>query len=105
MANKSEPRLSYQMLRILSQFLESPSEGLAGADIGKATGIMSGTVYPALARLEQAGWLNSVWETLDPSEAGRPRRRLYRLTGAGSRKAIAALKKLPFKSGRLVWES
>ena len=41
-----------------------------------------GTLYRALARLEQQGLLESEWE--DPTVAAdenRPRRRLYRLTG------------------------
>ena len=42
-----------------------------------------GTLYRALARLEEQGILQSMWE--DPAVAAeehRPRRRLYRLTGA-----------------------
>src|SRR3712207_5235600 len=44
----------------------------------------TGTVYPALHRLERAGMVRSRWST----EAGR-RRRTYELTGAG-RRALAA---------------
>jgi PadR family transcriptional regulator PadR len=43
-----------------------------------------GTLYKALSRMEKAGLLESRWE--DPQKAaddGRPRRRLYRVTGAG----------------------
>ena len=43
-----------------------------------------GTLYRALGRLEDAGLLASHWE--DPEVAvaeGRPRRRLYQVTGAG----------------------
>jgi PadR family transcriptional regulator PadR len=43
-----------------------------------------GTLYKALQRLEDAGLLASRWE--DPTVAavqGRPRRRLYQVTGAG----------------------
>lgn len=43
-----------------------------------------GTLYKALSRMEEAGWLESRWE--DPQKAadeGRPLRRLYRVTGAG----------------------
>jgi hypothetical protein len=41
-----------------------------------------GTLYKALARLEELGLLASRWE--DPEAAdGRPRRRLYELTGRG----------------------
>ena len=49
-----------------------------------------GTLYKALGRLDDAGLLVSRWE--DPhaaAAAGRPRRRLYEVTGAGER-ALAA---------------
>lgn len=44
-----------------------------------------GTLYKALGRMEKAGLLESEWE--DPelaAEEGRPRRRLYWVTGAGA---------------------
>lgn len=50
-----------------------------------------GTLYKALARLEEAGFLDSHWE--DPAvalQAGRPRRRLYVLTAAGEAARAAA---------------
>jgi PadR family transcriptional regulator PadR len=40
-----------------------------------------GTLYPALVKLEQAGWINSAW---GQSESGR-RVKLYSLTRAGRR--------------------
>ena len=40
-----------------------------------------GTLYKALGRLEELGLLTSRWE--DPAVEGRPRRRLYELTGRG----------------------
>ena len=101
---RKEPRLSHQTLRILRLFLEKPNNALAGSDVSKETGILSGTMYPVLARLEQARWLKSDWEKLDPSEAGRPRKRLYRLTGLGYRKAGEALAELGIRSGRLAWD-
>jgi PadR family transcriptional regulator PadR len=49
-----------------------------------------GTLYKALGRLEEFGLLTSRWE--DPAAAeGRPRRRLYALTGRGVRVAEQAL--------------
>jgi DNA-binding PadR family transcriptional regulator len=43
-----------------------------------------GTLYKALARLEDAGLLVSRWEDADlATSEGRPRRRLYRITTAG----------------------
>ena len=41
-----------------------------------------GTLYKALGRLEEFGLLTSRWEDAAAAE-GRPRRRLYELTGAG----------------------
>ncbi len=49
-----------------------------------------GTLYKALQRLEEAGLLESQWEDPDIAAAeGRPRRRLYAVTGAGQQ-ALAA---------------
>jgi hypothetical protein len=82
-------RMSLQTLRVLEAFLESPAEQLAGADVQRRTGLASGTLYPILLRLEGAGWFVSCWETIDPAAAGRPRRRLYRLTPTGLTRASA----------------
>lgn len=51
---------------------------------GGALDLPTGTVYPALRRLEEAGWLSGSW-----SEVGGRRRRTYRLTAAG-RRALTA---------------
>ena len=80
-------RMSLQTLKVLEAFLENPTACLSGADIHQRCGIASGTLYPILLRLEAAGWFNSQWELIDPSSAGRPRRRLYRLTSTGLREA------------------
>jgi PadR family transcriptional regulator PadR len=80
-------RISLQTLRVLEAFLENPAEPLAGAEVHKRSRIASGTLYPILLRLESAGWFVSQWESNDPSSLGRPRRRLYRLTSTGLRRA------------------
>ena len=49
-----------------------------------------GTLYKALSRLEDFGLLASRWEDAAAAE-GRPRRRLYELTGQGARVAEQAL--------------
>ena len=51
-----------------------------------------GTLYKALARLEGAGLLCSSWE--EPAPEGRPRRRLYTVTGAGAT-ALSATPRAP----------
>lgn len=62
-----------------------------GFDIIEATGLASGTVYPALSRHERDGYLRSSWE--DPVKAHRdrrPPRRYYRVTAEGRRALDAA---------------
>jgi PadR family transcriptional regulator PadR len=98
------PRLSHQTLKLLSLFLDAPKLKLFGSEILKSTGMLSGTVYPILARLEFAGWLESDWERLDPREAGRPRRRFYKLTPTGYNAARAAFIEIGVPNGRLSWK-
>lgn len=55
-----------------------------------------GTLYKALGRLAEQGLLEAEWE--DPATAereGRPRRRLYRITGTGARRLAAARAEAP----------
>lgn len=80
-------RISLQTLRALEAFLENPAEELSGSDVQKRSALASGTLYPILLRLESAGWFLSRWESIDPASAGRPRRRLYRLTPSGLTRA------------------
>ena len=80
-------RMSLQTLKVLEAFLDNPGEQLSGADVHQRCGLASGTMYPILLRLEAAGWFVSRWESIDPSKAGRPRRRLYRLTSTGLKRA------------------
>lgn len=65
--------------------LHAVADGVAyGFDVIDRTGLPSGTVYPALSRLERDGYLRSSWETdSEAFAAGRPARRNYRVTAAG----------------------
>jgi PadR family transcriptional regulator PadR len=57
-----------------------------GFDVIDQTGLPSGTVYPALSRLERDGYLRSAWENEAAAHSeGRPARRYYRLTAPGVR--------------------
>lgn len=98
-----EIRLSGPTLKVLKLMLEKPREGRSGAEISRALGIGSGTLYPLLARLENADWMRSEWEQVDPSEVGRPRKRFYKLTGQGQTRARKALAELQTASGVLAW--
>ncbi len=74
-----------RMTQITALVLQSVATGYRyGFDVMEACGLPSGTVYPALRRLERAGLLKSSWEDEDAAFAdGRPRRRTYALTDAG----------------------
>lgn len=55
--------------------------------------ISHGTLYRALNRMDAAGLLESEWEAPELAEAdGRPRRRLYRVTGVGEAAFRAAVR-------------
>jgi PadR family transcriptional regulator PadR len=86
-----DPRMTMPALRVLAAMLERPTEDWYGFTLIDRTDLKSGTLYPLLARLEQAGWLESRWEAVDPHVAGRPRRRLYALTASGESATRAAL--------------
>ena len=63
-----------------------------GFDIIEATGLTSGTVYPALERLEADGLLRSKWESeVDAHRDGRPARRYFALTPRGVESLAHAL--------------
>jgi DNA-binding PadR family transcriptional regulator len=102
---EQDVRLTQPTLKVLRFLLEKPREGRSGAEMAKATRVGSGTLYPMLARLEAAGWLTSEWEAIDPREAGRPRRRYYKLTALGQTNARAALAELQVAAGEPAWMS
>ena len=85
------PRMTAPTRAVLEVFLADPDTSRYGLEIGSHAVLPSGTVHPILARLEGLGWLDSGWEDVDPSAAGRPRRRFYRLTAAGAAQAEAAM--------------
>ncbi len=99
----SEVKLTHTTMKVLKCFMERPRDELSGADITNSTKVFTGSLYPILKRLEAAGWLTSHWEDIDPKEAGRPRRRYYRLTAHGQRKATEAYNEIGFVGGRVAW--
>jgi DNA-binding PadR family transcriptional regulator len=67
---------------------------LYGFDIIDMTGVPGGTVYPALRRLEEAGYLVSKWEKQRIAQAEtRPPRKYYELTRAGREALSEAVKR------------
>jgi DNA-binding PadR family transcriptional regulator len=84
-------RISHQTRLLLNVLLDSPAYENYGFELARVSGLQSGTIYPLLRRLEESGCVTSRWEEVDPSAAGRRRRRYYRLTGEGERVARAAV--------------
>lgn len=57
-----------------------------GFDVMDVTGLPSGTVYPALRRLEDEGLVRSRWERASLAhDQGRPPRRYYEISASGAR--------------------
>jgi PadR family transcriptional regulator, regulatory protein PadR len=75
------------------QILEALARGVGhGFDLMDETGLASGTVYPALSRLERDGLVTSHWENARIAQKEkRPPRRYYELTPAGRERLAEAL--------------
>jgi PadR family transcriptional regulator len=98
------PRMTEPTQRVLRMFLDDPTAEKYGLEICKAVGYPAGTVHPLLYKFEDLGWLESRFEEIDPSDAGRPRRRYYRLTPDGAefaRDALARVREPQRQEGRL----
>jgi PadR family transcriptional regulator PadR len=87
-------RFTIKSLKLLQTFASNPTKEYSGAEVMRATSMASGTIYPILIRFEQEGLLESYWEEVDPKQAGRPRRRLYRVTSRGAQTAREEFNKL-----------
>jgi PadR family transcriptional regulator, regulatory protein PadR len=85
------PRMTLQTQLILQALLRNPARELYGLELAEETGLLPGTAYPILLRLENQGWVTSRWEDIDPHAEKRPARRYYRLTAAGAAQAAAAI--------------
>jgi DNA-binding PadR family transcriptional regulator len=67
-----------------------------GFSIMEMTGLPSGTVYPAMRRLERDSLIRSQWEKQSIADAEqRPPRKYYRLTAAGRTTLEASRKRYP----------
>jgi PadR family transcriptional regulator, regulatory protein PadR len=87
----SEAKLSHTAAMIL----QAIDAGLVyGFSIMETTGLPSGTVYPAMRRLERDGLIGSRWERQAIADAEqRPPRKYYRLTADGAAALQASRKR------------
>lgn len=89
---KLDIRMTKATMKILDCLISSAGTlGMSGAELSRKTGLMSGTIYPILHRLECGGWLESYQEKGDPKILQRPRRRFYYLNSEARTFAIQKL--------------
>src|ERR1700689_5984211 len=89
----SETKLSHTAAMIL----QAINAGfIYGFSIMEMTGLPSGTVYPAMRRLERDELIRSQWEKQSIADAEqRPPRKYYRLTAAGKATLEASRRRYP----------
>ncbi len=87
------PRLSHTSAMIL----QAISAGhIYGYTMMEVTGLPSGTVYPALRRLERDELIRSQWERQSIADAAlRPPRKYYKLTRSGESVLETSRKRYP----------
>jgi PadR family transcriptional regulator PadR len=87
------PRLSHTSAMILQAI---GAGHIYGYTVMEVTGLPSGTVYPALRRMERDQLIRSQWERQSLADAEqRPPRKYYRLTRAGEATLEASRKRYP----------
>ena len=88
-----EPKLSHTAAIILQAI---HAGCIYGFSVMEMTGLPSGTVYPALRRLERDSLIRSQWEAQAIADAGqRPARKYYKLTRSGKVTLEASQKRYP----------
>jgi len=89
--HEDDLRMTPAIGRVLKAFLDDPAAKRYGFELMQITGMTSGSLYPALAKVERAGWIMGERESIDPREEGRPARRYYMLTAEGATTGAGAL--------------
>ena len=90
---KAEPRLSHTAALILQAI---HAGYVYGFSVMEMTGLPSGTVYPAMRRLERDGLIQSQWEQQAIADKEqRPLRKYYKLTRTGKQTLEASQKRYP----------
>ncbi|WP_407528959.1 PadR family transcriptional regulator [Methylobacterium oryzisoli] len=73
---------SPQAALVFAALAEDAAGWQHGYDLSRRTGLASGTLYPLLMRLHEAGYLDARWE--EAAAPSRPPRHAYRLTATGA---------------------
>lgn len=94
-----DPKLSHTAAMILQAI---DAGFVYGFSIMEMTGLPSGTVYPAMRRLERDALIRSHWERQSIADAEqRPPRKYYKLTASGRATLEASRRRYPLL-GRLI---
>ncbi len=86
------------MLALLAALAASGAKWRHGYELMKERGRQSGTLYPLLRRMTDAGLVEAEWRS--PTQPGRPARHAYRLTAAGTALARSVAER-PVAGGRI----
>jgi PadR family transcriptional regulator, regulatory protein PadR len=87
------PKLSHTAAMILQAIDAGYGYGFSVMEV---TGLPSGTVYPAVRRLERDELIRSQWERQSTADAElRPARKYYKLTRSGKATLDASQKRYP----------
>src|SRR4051812_25143248 len=88
-----ETRLSHTAAIILQAI---HAGHIYGFSVMETTGLPSGTVYPAMRRLERDGLIRGHWEAQSIADAGqRPARKYYKVTRSGKGTLESSQKRYP----------
>jgi len=89
----AEPKLSHTAALILRAIHAGDGYGFS---VMEMTGLPSGTVYPAMRRLERDGLIRSQWERQSIADTEqRPPRKYYKLTRPGQATLEASERRYP----------
>jgi DNA-binding PadR family transcriptional regulator len=89
----AEPKLSHTAALILRAIHAGDGYGFS---VMEMTGLPSGTVYPAMRRLERDGLIRSQWERQSIADREqRPPRKYYKLTRTGEATLEASERRYP----------
>jgi len=89
----ADPKLSHTAAMVLQAIHAGQ---IYGFSVMERTGLPSGTVYPAVRRLERDGLILSKWEKQSIADAEqRPLRKYYKMTQAGKVTLEAMHKRYP----------
>lgn len=86
------------MRLVLASLSQRRTQWRHGYDLLKETGLSSGTLYPLLMRMTDAGLVEAEWR--DPAQPGRPPRHVYRLTAKGFALALELAGDAALPSGK-----